>query len=570
MKKCLFYLIIVVLNFVFISDVFAEEYLIKVKVSVNSSLSLRKSASTSSTILESLKNDTIHTLLSTEAEDGFYKIESSNGITGYVSSDYVLPYIDFTKEVSSSTNACALELKDAGFHDTSYYPYLCFVKINNPKWNFVAVDTNLDWTTAVDKESTCGKSYIATTYSGYIDSSCNNEYTSTWYPASNTAVAYYMDPRNFLAENFLFQFETLIYDDALTKSYPTLVNTTINNAEFNKYHAGIGNDLSALLTSAGEKQNVSPTFMAARILQELGSSTTLYNLYSGVYSGYEDYYNFINWGVTDSCATTSGTTVCGLTSAKSYGWKGVTAALEGAASSIGESYIHKGQYTTYLQKFNVAPTSSSQLYLHQYMTNIVAPSSEGKSMYNTINSNDLLDNAYSFSIPIYNDMDTLIENESSGGSGTTGNDNLSGLSTSTIVTSAGFTTNNEYITGASVGSSSDEFREKLEAVAGKGNVVVKDKDGKEVTDSLIATGFVVTITNAIGSTSFTIVVKGDTSGDGVINALDLLQVQKNILGSYTLEGAFKEAGDTSGDGVVNALDLLQVQKSILGSYEIEQ
>ena len=67
-----------------------------------------------------------------------------------------------------------------------------------------------------------------------------------------------------------------------------------------------------------------------------------------------------------------------------------------------------------------------------------------------------------------------------------------------------------------------------------------------------------------------VIIKGDTSGDGVINALDLLQVQKNILGTYTLTGAYLEAADTSKDGVVNALDLLQVQKNILGTFEIEQ
>ena len=52
--------------------------------------------------------------------------------------------------------------------------------------------------------------------------------------------------------------------------------------------------------------------------------------------------------------------------------------------------------------------------------------------------------------------------------------------------------------------------------------------------------------------------------------MDLLQVQKNILGTYTLTGAYLEAADTSKDGVVNALDLLQVQKNILGTFEIEQ
>ncbi len=50
----------------------------------------------------------------------------------------------------------------------------------------------------------------------------------------------------------------------------------------------------------------------------------------------------------------------------------------------------------------------------------------------------------------------------------------------------------------------------------------------------------------------------------------MLQVQKSILGSYDLTEEQKKAGDASGDGKINALDLLQIQKSILGSYEIKQ
>ena len=80
----------------------------------------------------------------------------------------------------------------------------------------------------------------------------------------------------------------------------------------------------------------------------------------------------------------------------------------------------------------------------------------------------------------------------------------------------------------------------------------------------------VKINNKNGSEILQVVISGDTSGDGIINALDLLQVQKYILGTYTLSGVYKEAGDTSGDGIINALDLLQVQKDILGTYKIVQ
>ena len=71
-----------------------------------------------------------------------------------------------------------------------------------------------------------------------------------------------------------------------------------------------------------------------------------------------------------------------------------------------------------------------------------------------------------------------------------------------------------------------------------------------------------------GESTYTIMVKGDSSGDGKINALDLLYVQKQILGEKQLDSVYLSACDVSGDGKVNALDLLYIQKNILGLRDI--
>ena len=63
-------------------------------------------------------------------------------------------------------------------------------------------------------------------------------------------------------------------------------------------------------------------------------------------------------------------------------------------------------------------------------------------------------------------------------------------------------------------------------------------------------------------------VKGDTSGDGNITILDLLQIQKHIKGDKKLTAASLLAGDTSGDNNVTILDLLQVQKHIKGDKKL--
>ena len=89
-------------------------------------------------------------------------------------------------------------------------------------------------------------------------------------------------------------------------------------------------------------------------------------------------------------------------------------------------------------------------------------------------------------------------------------------------------------------------------------------------DKIMKTGYKVSINNQSSTEVLVVIIKGDTSGDGEINALDLLQVVKYISGSYTLEGAYKEAADTSGDNEINALDVLQIVKNISGSYQIIQ
>ena len=101
--------------------------------------------------------------------------------------------------------------------------------------------------------------------------------------------------------------------------------------------------------------------------------------------------------------------------------------------------------------------------------------------------------------------------------------------------------------------------------SGASSVTLKDKNGNTLSgNSTIGTGNVITITVGNESKSFTLVVNGDTSGDGVVTILDLLQVQKHIKGDKKLSNAYLLAGDTSGDNNVTILDLLQVQKHIKG------
>lgn len=104
-----------------------------------------------------------------------------------------------------------------------------------------------------------------------------------------------------------------------------------------------------------------------------------------------------------------------------------------------------------------------------------------------------------------------------------------------------------------------------------GSIKIVKADGTEQTGT-VGTGNKANVYDSNGKLQFSydIIIYGDVSGDGKVNALDLLRVQKNILGTTSLTGAYKTAADTSKNGKIDALDLLQVQKHIIGVKKINQ
>lgn len=92
-------------------------------------------------------------------------------------------------------------------------------------------------------------------------------------------------------------------------------------------------------------------------------------------------------------------------------WTTPKKAIVGGAEYISKGYIAKGQYTSYLKKFNVNPSGYYPVYNHQYMANLRAPMSEASTTYNSLKNNGLLENAINFVIPVYNDMPETTYNQ---------------------------------------------------------------------------------------------------------------------------------------------------------------
>lgn len=114
-----------------------------------------------------------------------------------------------------------------------------------------------------------------------------------------------------------------------------------------------------------------------------------------------------------------------------------------------------------------------------------------------------------------------------------------------------YTVTNNLVTGFTVGKTVQEIKTQL------GNDIVI-----ETNNSVISTGAVIKKNNE----SFTVVIKGDLTGDGRINSGDLLQMRKHLLEDVTLTGAYKEAGIIESNGNIKSLDLLRLRQYLLGDY----
>jgi len=134
----------------------------------------------------------------------------------------------------------------------------------------------------------------------------------------------------------------------------------------------------------------------------------------------------------------------------------------------------------------------------------------------------------------------------------------------TTITSNSFHVNqsNGYISKVTVGTTANALWSGLNE---KDYVVVYDKNGAVVSGStVIGTGMTAVIMDE-GTTvkRYTIVVTGDTNGDGKINITDMIAVKACTLKKSGLSGAYEKAGDVNGDGKINITDFIKVKATTL-------
>jgi len=180
------------------------------------------------------------------------------------------------------------EFFDLGFPE-SYHEKLSILKVAHPNWQFRAIKTNLEWKDVVDVESAIGTSLIqgpegyrstlGGSYNYYTDEFDVKE-GSDWYAANSNVVSYYLDPRNFLNDMYIFQFENLESNpEAQTLDAVSVVlkdNYLANNAE----------DFITAATDSG----VSSVYLAALALQEVGGGSVATSGEGFTYSSFNNKY----------------------------------------------------------------------------------------------------------------------------------------------------------------------------------------------------------------------------------------------------------------------------------------
>lgn len=576
----------------------------------------------------------------------WYKINCTNGgenYTGWVHG----AYIDVMKIDIETDEDFEQSLRDAGFPE-SYVTRLGILHAVYPNWTFVPVQTGLDWKTVIEAESKAAVNMVQTSADDARKSVASSEYNwytdkwvirdgSGWVTAHPDYIAYCMDPRNFLTETTIFQFESLSYNAVQNKTGVEAVLKGSFMANDVKDTDGTTLNYADVFVSIGQETGVSPYHLASRVLQEQGTGTS--PLISGNYSGYKGYFNYFNvnaFGSPESVLYANG-----LSYAKNNGWNTRYASLLGGAKLLADNYIAKGQDSLYFQKFNVV--YSEKLFAHQYMANVTAAISEGQKIAKAYTDKT---QSFVFRIPIYLNMpEEAVQFTASGnpnnyltalgvsgltltpsfsaditeysiivdpavssitvsaapvsakstinGTGAyslvTGNNivkvNCKSQSgdvrtyTLTVVRPAEVMTEytissdkyviGDFITGITPGTNASDF---LANVSCEGTTLAVLNAKGEAQTGAVGTGNKLAIykDGTLVSTR-DIVVYGDVNGDSSVNVLDIIKINRQVIGLEKMSGAYLEAGDANRkkDGI-NVLDLIVVNRHSLGLTTIQQ
>lgn len=351
---------------------------------------------------------------------------------------------------------------DAQNFPESYKRILRSLHQKYPNWSFVAMHTGVDFTEAVNIEKWVCAIQGKTAYYEYSNGSPISSEPG-WYRPNFATTAYYMDPRNFLTEKYILQFESLEYSEVYTEE---VVQTILNNTFMSDMSIIDNQSYKSIFVEAGVLNNISPVYLASLAKQE------------------------------------SGTNGSGATDGLPFTYQGIT-------------------YSGLFNFFNIGANSSAENPLRQGL------------VYASGNYCTICGNYAPVEIP--------------------GTD-ITVIPAGTSINNLGLQLVGNYLQGFTLGTDIS-------------NLVALDVHVSYNTEGLIKTGTVLTFSDG---TKYEAVIKGDLTGDGVINSADILRLRQHLLGNNILKGSFLAASDLTGDNTVNSADILKIRQYLLGQTNISQ
>ena len=504
----------------------------------------------------------------------WYKISCGN-VTGYVSAAYV----QLTSSGSQGSSDADFEsyMTKQCFPE-SYKPYLRKLHEQHPKWIFTAQKLGVDWNTALKEECVVGRNLVHSSALASWKSMEKGAYDfnggywygldGSWGAGSKEIIMYYMDPRNFLNDTYIFMFENQSYDSSYqTESgVKTILADTFMSGSYTCPDTKKKYTYSQTFMDAAKKSGVSPYHLASRCRNEQGVNGAPQSL--GTVKGYENYFNFFDIQAYATSTMTAAEMGCkyAKTTNPTYllPWTNQYKSIVGGSIFLGTGYITKGQDTLYLQKFDMVDGGNG-LYYHQYMTCVFGQANEAISLKNAY-SQDILNSAMEFKIPVYNNMpDKLCPKPTSSGDNNNYLKSLSVSGTSISPKFDKFTASYTAKVNAEVSSVTVNANPlgKSAKVSGKGKVSLKTGENTVKVTCTAASGvkrtYTIKITRKAASQTLQ---QGDVNGDKYLTVVDALLMLRYNAGKTQLDPAHLKRADMNGDGKVDVIDALTLLKKI--------
>ena len=297
---------------------------------------------------------------------------------------------------------------------SGYQSGLWLLHVHHPAYVFEPFETGILWNEFISIQDETNRSLILSNAvpSAWVEPESPVYDGTAWKAAIRPVIEHFADPRNFLSQENLFQFEKLAFDPKIhtLAGIEAILKGTFMEEDSKTY--------ADIFLRAGKGAGISPYFLASRAVQEMGSAGQS-QLAHGTLPGYEGFYNYFNIGSYPNPSVPDGQRINGALFAM-YGnepdkklitpdetailipWDTAEKSILGGALYIANRYIVPGQNTLYFQKFDVIPEGG--LYTKQYAQNIQMAWAEGRRSFNAYKALGLLNAPLVFSIPFFRDM----------------------------------------------------------------------------------------------------------------------------------------------------------------------